>query len=364
MVPILPFPCLLLVLFLLTGSGKTHSEETASDMSSCEDDDRSPSRKPTPDQTNVDFTPLQCSSTKNDNDPGTKKNGTKRKLEIPEGCSLILGDSSIKDGGWGIFTLKPFATGEAIVHNGDPVIQIPDPNPQKLHGMRRLLWNYLWDGQEASGQYEGQRVMSTIPGIGMLANGDPNLHNVLPNIKPKIDNAGQTRTQSPGAGAFTHYHNLTWYAKTDIKAGDELFVNYGEDWFKERGYLNQPSPSEKRSIPWLLQNGYCLDNIIPGISTIDHAGRGAFASRDLEEGAIVAPVPVLPVSSESLGMMKQHISGRLIFTDQLIKNYCFGHSNSSLHLYPYSPVVNLINHDSQKPNVAPNNTIRVTFCAK
>jgi hypothetical protein len=35
---------------------------------------------------------------------------------------------------------------------------------------------------------------------------------------------------------------------------------------------------------------------------------------------------------------------------QLLKNYCFGHQNSSILLYPYSPVVNYINHDRENYN--------------
>jgi len=51
-------------------------------------------------------------------------------------------------------------------------------------------------------------------------------------------------------------------------------------------------------------------------------------------------------------MVKQHESGRLVQTQQLLLNYCFGHFNSSVLLLPYSNTVNLINHpENGVPNV-------------
>jgi len=35
---------------------------------------------------------------------------------------------------------------------------------------------------------------------------------------------------------------------------------------------------------------------------------------------------------------------------QLLLNYCYGHPESPLLFYPYSPAVNFINHDSENPN--------------
>jgi hypothetical protein len=222
-------------------------------------------------------------------------------------------------------------------------------NPQGAYGSRRLIWEYLWSGDETGGQYEGQKVMSVVPGIGMLANGDPQLHNVLP-YKPTLYDAGLIRHGSPGAGSITAYHNYSWHAQKDIPVGGEIFVNYGPDWFRERGFPDQSPPSKQRPLSDLLESGYCLDNIVAGRSTIEHAGRGAFAAKNLDEGSIVAPFPVLHVSALSLVQIRLHESGRVVIQPQLLRNYCFGHSNSSIFLYPYAPIVNHINHNSS-PNV-------------
>lgn len=233
--------------------------------------------------------------------------------------------------------------------SSDLIIQLPDMNPHGAYGSRRLIWEYLWSGEETGGQYEGQKVMSVVPGIGMLANGDPQMQNVLP-YKPSIDNAGLSRYGSPAAGSITPYHNYSWYAQQDIPACGEILVNYGPDWFRERGFLYQSPPTIHRPLSDLRENGYCLDNLVPGKSKLEQAGRGAFAARQLEEGSLVAPFPVLQLSSSSLVQMKQRESGQVVIQQQLLRNYCFGHTNSSILLYPYAPAVNLINHHSN-PNV-------------
>ena len=133
-----------------------------------------------------------------------------------------------------------------------------------------------------------------------------------------------------------------------MDAGSEIFLNYGEGWFQERGYDLQEPPTGRRPVEWLRQHGYCLDSIVPGKSNIRGAGRGVFAGRFLDEGEIVAPVPLLTVTVDSLQTIKEHESGRIVVMDQLLRNYCFGHANSSILLYPYCGTVNLINHGSAK----------------
>lgn len=115
-----------------------------------------------------------------------------------------------------------------------------------------------------------------------------------------------------------------------------------------------------RDIEWLEEHGVCMDNIKPGDSTIKDAGRGAFATRFIPRGRVVAPVPLLHITNKTQMHMynkeKYHKNG--LFLDrtssaheQLLVNYCFGHVNSSLLLSPYGMFTGLINHSSKKPNV-------------
>jgi len=71
----------------------------------------------------------------------------------------------------------------------------------------------------------------------------------------------------------------------------------------------------------------------------------------LVEGAVVAPVPLIPLSRSSLEIFKKsNEDDSLVIDTQLLLNYCFGHTNSSMLLYPYSHGFNYINHNSN-PNV-------------
>lgn len=111
-----------------------------------------------------------------------------------------------------------------------------------------------------------------------------------------------------------------------------------------------------RTIDWLNQNGRCMDNIRPGNSTIKDAGRGAFASRFIPKGGLVAPGPVLHIpNSTALDMYQMDpATGNRDLSKldgkQLILNYCFGHRKSTLLLCPYTSPSAYINHNRKKAN--------------
>jgi len=71
--------------------------------------------------------------------------------------------------------------------------------------------------------------------------------------------------------------------------------------------------------------------------------------RRMKEGSVVAPMPVLPIPRSMLEIYRKDTrkpTGR----QQLILNYCFGHTNSSLLFFPYSSSVHFINHNGENPN--------------
>lgn len=113
-------------------------------------------------------------------------------------------------------------------------------------------------------------------------------------------------------------------------------------------------PYSMRTIEWLNENGRCMDNIRPGNSTIRDAGRGAFASRFIPKGGLVAPGPVLHIPNHTaMNMYEPNSLGERDTTKesgkQLILNYCFGHRKSTVLLCPYTSPSAYINH-SRKPN--------------
>jgi len=105
-------------------------------------------------------------------------------------------------------------------------------------------------------------------------------------------------------------------------------------------------PDAIRSLEWLHENGRCLDEIQGGPSTVRSAGRGAFARRVLTKGEVVTSSPLMHISREDTEVLEKRKDGRIIKVgDQLLLNYCFGHPNSTLLLYPYSSIILYINHN-------------------
>eukprot|EP00536_Pseudo-nitzschia_multiseries_P002403 jgi/Psemu1/251606/estExt_Genewise1Plus.C_320007 len=117
-----------------------------------------------------------------------------------------------------------------------------------------------------------------------------------------------------------------------------------------------------RSIDWLNEHGKCLDHIVHKRSTIDGAGAGAFAKRDLPKGTIVTGTPLLvfpdskwfdmydyKMCPDGSNMARDMSKGP--YSQQLLLNYCFGHPDSTVVLCPYGSSVNYINHDNQRANV-------------
>jgi len=92
-----------------------------------------------------------------------------------------------------------------------------------------------------------------------------------------------------------------------------------------------------------------MDNIRPGNSTVSQAGRGAFASRFIPVGGLVAPGPLLHVPNRTA--LNLYGVGEDGMRDpanrigmQMILNYCFGHAESTVILCPYTSPSAHINH--------------------
>ena len=234
-------------------------------------------------------------------------------------------------------------------------------------------------------------------------------------------------------GSFTHYQDLTFTASDDIEKGQEIFAEYGDNWFKHRthfgllplsgdyfaaddlmrrweavvdgdfedplsqdiwdvtvGMLSDHKMFERlynalpktgkeaaewmqlypvkttaratvpnlvRSDEWLEENGMCLDNI--HVKDAGDKGKGAFATRFLPQGSLVAPAPVIHLSrehtklewKEGFDIRRPSAEYTMWQGDQLLLNYCYGNPTTSLLFFPYTPAVNLINH-GQTANVA------------
>jgi hypothetical protein len=138
------------------------------------------------------------------------------------------------------------------------------------------------------------------------------------------------------------------------------------------GAFHYRYPDMIKSTKWLAKHGLCLDNLTTGPSTIAitnantnanaNAGRGAFATRALKRGETIAPSPMLHIANKELlnmyaiqnvelgnsnngkPVVRQEYNKSQPMGQQLLLNYCFGHPESSLLLFPLGSHVASINH--------------------
>ena len=330
--------------------------------------------------------------TKNENDTceaNAKSKDTNRKQpRLP--CSLYLSKSTIVDAqnkslGLGLFAGTFIPKGYPI-EPSDIVIQLIDfpsshSNSSTMKSIHQWIDHYLHDGHLTGGQFEGENVLSSMPGIGMISNYyyDDNdnekisYHNALP-YRPDTNEADLARTNSPGAGAISHYYNMTYFASKDIYPGDEIFImnqrnddddnddnNIDDDnddnnqrKKQNRAFIKTLPPGiGKRNIHWLQSNAICMDKIKSKRSKVKHVGRGAIATRHIAKNEIITTSPLLIIESKDMLQMRrvsQKNKKRIKKSQQLLLNYCFGHDNSTVLFFPYGPVVNFINHHPQSYN--------------
>lgn len=281
--------------------------------------------------------------------------------ETVSSCSLYLAESTIPNSGYGLFS---GVDSPHVIGQPDIAINVIDVvNANIFSGLEMALSQYSWESNLVGGQFEGKASVALLPGVGSLSNGNPNNYNaVLARGYSEIDEADLTRMFSPNAGAISHYHNISFVQnknKSSINQGDEIFVNYGDKWFEERvkhaildSDYTTDNPKRNRSIKWLEENGSCMDNLQVGMSHIENAGRGAFATRFLKKGSVISTSPLLQISHEvSLSTFRIKSNGNredVIEGRQLLLNYCFGHPQSSILFFPLANVVNFINHASMQ----------------
>ena len=115
-----------------------------------------------------------------------------------------------------------------------------------------------------------------------------------------------------------------------------------------------------RTLDWIRNEGNCLDNLIPGLSTLPDAGRGGFAQRFIPKYSMVVPSPLiqiigrdtllmydLTIDEKTRKMKKDNSQGsnQQSTGQQMLINYCFSHPNIDITLCPQSNAV-LLNHCS------------------
>ena len=116
-----------------------------------------------------------------------------------------------------------------------------------------------------------------------------------------------------------------------------------------------------RSLDELGAVGRCLDNIRHDESTLQDAGRGAFATRFIPKDTIVTGSPVMHVPDDELAEMydtyfDEDMDATVRDPDaflgyQLWFNYCMSHPNTTIMLCPYGSGIGYMNHDKELANI-------------
>jgi hypothetical protein len=126
--------------------------------------------------------------------------------------------------------------------------------------------------------------------------------------------------------------------------------------------VSRPPPKTSQE---LEETGICLDHIVAGrslapleVETVSGTpvdnhnmtiGRGAIAARFLTKGELVVPVPFLHLLDRALfeQLPKEAMAPGDASFSEMILNYCFGHSESTMVMCPVTNAV-LVNHCSDR----------------
>eukprot|EP00804_Cyclotella_cryptica_P004781 CCRYP_004881-RA/>CCRYP_004881-RA protein AED:0.03 eAED:0.03 QI:0/-1/0/1/-1/1/1/0/656 len=158
-------------------------------------------------------------------------------------CGLYLARSTIPHSGLGVFTGIPHDVGSSlappeIAHQ----IIVHFQNDDEGHHAPGAYWqslvhDYTWQSTVTGGAFEAESVESLIPGLGMAANSFLPLVNAR-SVMGSIDSASVNADgKGPGSGAFSSYHGVTYVAERPLEAGAEIFVDYGDSYFRDREHV-------------------------------------------------------------------------------------------------------------------------------
>ena len=167
-------------------------------------------------------------------------------------CRVWVAKSTLPGSGIGMFA------GDYLIKNGDEMMRAGDHTipivDLALHHPTKdgeepffFMWNeYTWDdvilGGAGSTSLGVQSVSIASPGFGAIANSFIDFVNVDEDYPVHSVPQEIHRSKDPGAGAFTYYHSRMSTAMKNIQPGEELFVDYGNEWFLRRQEKLGPIP--------------------------------------------------------------------------------------------------------------------------
>ena len=251
-------------------------------------------------------------------------------------CQFFLAESAIPMAGLGVFTAINIKKNHPVQNTPDICVYITDANNQTevdTHTWQDHRFGAQWEAKNPRAACEGVVVQFNSMNMKKFASARPTAIQELIHT-----NAGLRRDKSPGAGAITHYFGASSVALRDLEPGTELML-----WDDSHDVHEDHAIAPLRTPEWLQQHGLCIDHMRVKMATDPQMGRGAFATRRLPKGTVVAPAP-LQIFKDRSEFAKQT-------PEQLFVNYCFQPKGSKMLLFPYGQGFGLINHSGKHPNV-------------
>lgn len=290
-------------------------------------------------------------------------------------CTLWLAESIVFPGERGVFVGTATPMGQALAPP-EVLLAIVDANVNEFspwHDIARSEHTIATVLKDQPKYLSTHRLDLVIPGLSSLLGCSDEFANVI--LSRNTTDIGLSIT-SPSAGSFSHVYQDSVRAAYDLWAGEELVFPcpaHTHGHFKEEFLLPSAATRNVFSLQgrdplWLdeSQHSICIDNLIdePTTAVSQNVGRGAFAKRGVGAGDVLTTSPVILVDRSQMQIM-EHISADqsdlpsavlqqgVEFLDKLLgyqlwTNYCFGRPESTIMLFPTSPLVNAIHHSPSK----------------
>jgi len=152
-------------------------------------------------------------------------------------CGNYFAPSNLPEAGFSQYTAVPYSGKGTIINSATPTLVIPVTRNQK----KWILHEYVWSGKTYGSEYETVTENVVLgPSLANFHPGRVNMDVVRPVWQPILD-----ACVDPGAGASSDYQGCAFTTISndngghhELQAGEELFVSYGEQWFKSRSQFN------------------------------------------------------------------------------------------------------------------------------
>jgi len=173
---------------------------------------------------------FNCNTNAQKEDPNcAKKEDTKINNYNPI-CQYYLAPSSIPNAGFGVYTTQSMPANTPLQHHsGSPTIEVTDIKVHRPE-IKWLHSDYVWGDDGHSAESTELSVINFA-----LANYHPYLHCAEgPETYRHSDDLIPRGSGSPGIGASSLHDGRQFQTTREISAGEEVFVNYGENWLNKR----------------------------------------------------------------------------------------------------------------------------------